>query len=447
MYAESELLEIASKALAVAGPAEAEVILSCSEGALTRFGENRVTQNVVQGGASLTVRLLEEGRIGKASTGNLTEEGIARCVATAQSALRFSQPDPDLLPLVEPQSYSDKSTYHDRTFGYSPEERVVGVAEAVALCRESDLQAAGIYSSGGSTIAIANSRGLWACHRRTGATFSLSAMSDDSSGWAEATDPDVAALDVTDVARRAKDKALASRNPSRVEPGDWTVVLEPAAVADFLLFLAWDAFNGKSFVESRSAFTGKIGTKVAGTNVTIKDDAWHPLTPGNPFDYEGMPRQTVPLIENGVFMGVVHDRTTGAKAGTGSTGHALPQPDSNGPLPLNMVLEGGESSLEEMIASTDRGLLVTRLHYTNLLDPMKVTITGMTRDGLFLIEGGKVTRGLKNMRFTLSVLDVLNSVEALSRQLYRTETFWGGGGTVAPAIKVSNWTFTSGTEN
>ena len=171
------------------------------------------------------------------------------------------------------------------------------------------------------------------------------------------------------------------------------------------------------------------------------------MTPGLPFDFEGSPRQRVPLIENGIFRSTVHDRRTAKLSGVENTGHALPQPDSNGPMPLNMVMSAGDSSLEEMIASTEKGLLVTRLHYTNILNPMTMLLTGMTRDGLFKIEDGKVTNGLKNMRFTESVLHILNNVEELSKKLYKTETFWGGGGTVAPAIKVNDFHFTSKTEN
>ena len=171
------------------------------------------------------------------------------------------------------------------------------------------------------------------------------------------------------------------------------------------------------------------------------------MSPGNPFDFEGMPRQRVVMIENGVFKTTVHDRKTGEKTGSGSTGHSLPQPDTYGPMPLNVIMSPGDSSLEEMIASTDKGLLVTRLHYSNMLDPMKMTLTGMTRDGLFMIENGEVTKGVKNMRYTESVLHVLSNVAALSSQLYKTETFWGGGGTVVPAIKVNDFHFTSRTEN
>jgi PmbA protein len=447
MLNEQELRALADEALSQASGYDAELIISTGDGALTRFGESRITQNVAQGGAGVSVRLVKGGRMGKASTGNLTKKGMASCIVMAKGALGVAEPDSDLIPLPEAQKYTPKPGYFETTAAFTPEERAEGVKQAVKSFEKEKLEGAGIFSSGASAVAIANSKGLWAYHKKTGSAFSISAIGSDSSGWAQDGDPDISKVDVERAAEVSLRKAVEGRNPGVVDPGPWTVIMEPAAVADFSLFMAWEAFNGKSFVEGRSPFSGKSGQKIVGENITILDDAWHPLTPGQPFDYEGMPRQRVTLIEKGIFRGTVHDRATGPKAGLASTGHALPQPDSNGPMPVNMVFSAGDSSVEEMIASTERGLLVTRLHYCNILDPMKLTITGMTRDGLFLIEKGKVVRGVKNMRFTESILSILSNVEAISKQLYKTETFWGGGGTVAPAMKIKDFHFTSKTEN
>jgi predicted Zn-dependent protease len=447
MLEESRLRQLSDSALAQAKGYETELIFSVGEGALTRFGDSVITQNVVQGEAGVSIRLMKDGKMGKASTGNLTEKGIASCVASAKATLEFSAPDSELLPLISPQTYQSKESYNPRTLAFSPEERADGVTRAVNRFQKDDCVGAGIFSTGAGAIAIANSKGVWAYHQKTSSSFSVSAFSKDSSGWAQVTDRDAYALDLDGTAETAARKAIASRAPHTVEPGEWTVVLEPAAVADAMMYLAWEGFNGKLLVEGRSPFSGKAGQKVVGDNITIVDDAYHALTPGQPFDYEGMPRQRVSLIENGVFIGGVHDRATGKMAGVPSTGHALPQPDTGGPLPVNLVISAGKSTLEEMIGSTERGLLVTRFHYTNILDPMKLTITGMTRDGLFLIEKGRVVRGVKNMRFTESILAMLNNVELISSDLYKTDTFWGGGGTVAPAMKVNKFHFTSATEN
>lgn len=447
MLSEKELKILAEKALSFAKGYEAEVMVGAGQNALTRFSESIITQNVASEDIGMSVRLLKDSKMGKASTGNVSDEGIRRCVETAIAAVKVSEKDPDLLPLPDPQEYRKKDNFVQATADFSPESRAAGVKTAVELFRKDDLQAAGIFDNGSGATALANSRGLWAYNKATDSSFSISAMSKDSSGWAQDNDTDVTKLNVAKIAGVAAQKALASRNPDKIDPGEYTVIFEPAAVADFLLFLGWEALNGLALAEGRSCFSGKEGKKVVGKNITLVDDAYHPLTAGVPFDYEGLPRQTVTMIDKGIFKGTVHDRRTAKMMGVCDTGHALPQPDSNGPLPLNIVMSPGDSSLQEMIAGTDKGLLVTHLHYTNILNPITMMLTGMTRDGFFMIEHGKITKGLKNMRFTDSALRVLSNVDALSRELYKTETFWGGGGTIVPAIKVNGFHFTSSTEN
>jgi len=447
MHSESELKTIAEKAIKLSGGCEAEVLLSSRDSALTRYSENVITQNVAGGGVEFSIRLIKEQRMGKASTGNISDDGIRRCVDIAKATLQVAEKDDEMLPLIGEQEYTTKPSYYKETHELSPEARAEGVAKAVGACKKEKLQAAGIFSNSGGASAIANSNGLWAYHRSSRATYSLSAMSDDSSGWAEDSDANFGEIVLDRIVNKAVQVALNGCAPFSIEPGTYTVIFEPAAVADFLLFLGWEAMNGLAFVEDRSCFSGKVGERIVGDNITLCDDYTHPLTPGTPFDFEGSPRQKVTIIENGIFRTTVHDRKTSKLAGVEPTGHAMPQPDTYGPMPLNIVMSQGESSLEEMIASTERGLLVTRLHYTNILNPMTMLLTGMTRDGFFLIENGKVSKGLKNMRFTESVLHVLNNVEALSKQLFKTETFWGGGGTVAPAVKVNDFHFTSKTEN
>lgn len=447
MLTESELKELGDKALSYAAGYSVEVMVDSGDSALTRFSENIITQNVSSHGAGITVRLLKDGKMGKASTGNISDNGIKRCVKTAESALKVAEEDPDLSPLPGPQEYQTIDNYHPITLKASPDSRVDGIRQAVDMFKRDNLDGAGIFSTGGGSFGLCNSNSLWAFKQSTSAKFSISAFSPGSSGWAEDMDSDISTINIEKIAGIAAQKALDGRDPAEIEPGAWTVIFEPAAVAEFLLFLGWEAFNGLAFAEERSCFSGKTGEKVVGENITITDNAYHPLSKGVPFDFEGFPRQKVTLIENGVFKSAVHNRKTAKIAGAEQTGHSFPQPDSYGPMPMNLILSPGESSLEEMIASTDKGLLVTKLHYVNILNPMTMTLTGMTRDGLFMIEGGRITRGLKDMRFTESALQVLSNVEAMSRELYKTGTFWGGGGSVAPVIKVHDFHFTSKTEN
>ncbi len=447
MLTEKELKTIAEKALSLCGKLDAEVMVSSGDSALTRFSDNIITQNVSAETVGLTIRLIADGKVGKSSTGYLTDDGIRNCIDTAKLVLKVNSPDPVLMPLSGPHTYVDQENFSQNTLDATPEFRADSVVKAIERFKRDNLKGAGIFSSGGSTFYMANSAGMRAFNRSTQASFSISAMTEDSSGWSEAFGPNIDEIDTVKVADIAAQKAILGKNPSEVEPGPWTVVLEPSAVSDFIMFLAWEGFNGLALAEERSCFAGKIGEKVVGDNITFTDDCFHPLSKGITFDFEGFPRQRVPLIEKGVFKGAVHDRRTAKKCNSENTGHALPQPDSFGPVPVNVIVSNGDSSLEKMIASTERGLLVTRLHYCNLLNPMTVLITGMSRDGLFLIENGKVTKGVKNMRFTESVLQALNNVEALSSDLHKTETFWGGGGTVVPAMKIRDFHFTSKTEN
>ncbi|MDP8240870.1 MAG: TldD/PmbA family protein [Candidatus Hatepunaea meridiana] len=447
MLNESELKTLADKALSFSTGYETEVMVSSGDSALTRFSENIITQNVSSHGAGISIRLIKDNKMGKASTGNIADDGIKRCVETAKAALDVAESDSDLFPLPDPQEYRKIEKYNLVTHETTPEVRATGVKNAVDMFKKDDLGGAGIFSSGGSAFALANSKGLWAHNRSSNAKFSISAMYPDSSGWAEEGDSDISTINIDKIAAIAAKKAIDGRNPAEIEPGAWTVIFEPAAVAEFLLFLGWEALNGLAFAENRSCFSGKVGEKVVGENITIVDDVYHPLTNGMPFDYEGLPKQKVTLIENGVFKSTVHNRMTAKMTGLEQTGHSLPQPDSYGPLPGNLILSPGDSSIEEMIASTDKGLLVTNLHYVNILNPMTMTLTGMTRDGLFMIENGKVTKGLKNMRFTDSVLHVMSNVAAMSSKLYKTGTFWGGGGSIAPVMKVNDFHLTSKTEN
>jgi len=232
-----------------------------------------------------------------------------------------------------------------------------------------------------------------------------------------------------------------SQNPRDVDPGRYTVVLETPAVSTLVGFLAWIGFGGRSLVEGRSCFSGKEGQQVAAPSVTIYDDATSPLTLGVPFDFEGTPRRRVDLVTDGVFRDGVYDRRTAKQAGRQTTGHALPPPSPDGPLPLNLFMDPRDATLDEMIASTERGLLVTRFHYSNVVHPVDSVITGMTRDGTFLIEHGEVAHPIKNLRFTQSILWALQGVSMIGRDSKLASEFFFSASRV-PALKVDSFQFT-----
>jgi PmbA protein len=445
MIDENTAKEISPKVIGLSPADETEVMINAGPHSLTRYSGNAITQNVSSRTLSLVLRIVNDGKLGKATTNLIDDDSLKQAVDAAMEMSRFQQPMKDYIPMPEPQLYTPLHSYVPETAEFGPLERAKIIGDVVAATKESGTEAAGVFSNGGSMLAIANSNGLFAYHNSTSSEFSITVATEDSSGWAEASSKDIGALDCRALGQRALLKAMESRKPQKIEPGEYTVVLEHAATADFLLFLSWEAFGGRPFLEGRSCLSGKLGEKVFGDNITIKDDAYNPLTNGLPFDFEGMPRNAVTLVEAGIAKAVVHDRETAKEAGVNSTGHALPKPNTYGPLPLHLELDSGASSLEEMISSTERGILVTHFHYTNVIDPMKMILTGMTRDGTFLIENGEVTRPVVNLRFTESVIKALNNVELISEDRIFASPFFGGG-TVVPAMKIHKFTFSSATE-
>jgi PmbA protein len=291
-------------------------------------------------------------------------------------------------------------------------------------------------------VALSNTEGQF-CYAPTTqvAVTALVSGGDQGAGYVEAWSMGVSDLDLEAVGRRAAQKARDSQNPHDLEAGRYEVVLEPAAVATLVAFLSYMGFGGRALVEGRSCLSGRAGQRVAAESVTISDDALAPGAPGIPFDFEGTPRQRVDIIRDGVFVDGVYDRRSARQAGRESTGHALPPPNPQGPFPLNLVMEPGDASLEQMIGATERGLLVTRFHYSNVVHPMESILTGMTRDGTWLIEDGEIRYPLKNLRFTQSILEALQAVELVGKDTEMVSEFFFSASRV-PAIKVSSFNFT-----
>ncbi|MBN1756289.1 TldD/PmbA family protein, partial [bacterium] len=357
-----------------------------------------------------------------------------------------SQPDnKDLLPLLKYQEYKPVDNFNWGTASFSPEDRAEVIGETIKSCEKNGLQAAGILQNEFGYMALGNTKGLFAYYPSTAAVFSLTTEGEEVSGWSECNHRAVDQIDFEKLTEKAIRLALDSRNPKTLEPGEYEVILEPAAVAEFLIFMSYMSFGAQTILEGTSFLKDKFGQKVFDDKISIIDDAYHPMANGIPFDYEGMPRERVPIIEKGIFRGVVHSRITASRMNAQTTGHELPQPNPYGPIPLNLLIEPGNSSIEEMISSTKKGILVTHFHYTNILDHMKMNLTGMTRDGTFMVENGRVAYPIKNMRFTESIIKALSNVEFVGSELESAEAFFGGSFLV-PALKLRSFRFSSGTE-
>jgi predicted Zn-dependent protease len=263
------------------------------------------------------------------------------------------------------------------------------------------------------------------------------AADDQSSGYADWYGSDIAAMTVEAAAETAARKCVEGRGAMPLDPGVYPVILEPSAVGDMLSLLSWIGFGANAYQEGRSFLSNRLGEQVMGGNITIWDDATDSRNHPFPFDGEGVPKRKTMLIENGLARGVAYDTYTAAKAGAQTTGHALPAPNVYGPLPTNLFLGPGDTSVEEMIASMGRGILITRFHYTNFIHEKETIITGMTRDGTFLIEDGKVARPIQNLRFTQSIVEAFQQVEMVGGERQLTEYAY------VPALKIARFNFTS----
>jgi predicted Zn-dependent protease len=436
-----EIFESAERAAHTAG-AEVEVLLGVNSSALTRFANNTIHQNVAEERRFASIRTLLGQRTARATTNRFDEASIVAAVAQALEITRAQSVDPELLPLAEPAKIAEVERFCPATATVTPRERAATVAEAIRSVESQSGTAAGIFSTGQSVDAILNSHGLFGYYFDTAAQFSITAMGEDSSGWAKASAPDCEAFDPLALARRAARKSALAAHPRELAPGRYTAILEPAAVSDLVGQMCFD-FSATAVRDQRSFLTGRIGAKLFGDGINIADDVYHPLQSGAPFDGEGVPRRRLALVENGVVRELARSRQAASRDGAEPTGHGFPLPSEEGEAPFNIVIQGGSQRLDDIIASTDRGILVTRFWYIREVDPYQKIMTGMTRDGTFLVEAGRIVCGVKNFRFNESLIALLNNVDAMSpsERVSGEESF----DMVAPAMRVRDFNFTEAT--
>ena len=443
---ERELQRIINTVLRLAktiGAEETEVHVDEVADALTRFANNAIHQNVADHGLTVSIRAVAGGRTARATTNRIDEDSL-RSAIEASLSLAASQPEnPLLLAMPGRQNYRPVKRFVKQTAGVTPEDRAQAVRRACDLAIKHGQIAAGIYSTGQSQTAVGNSRGLFAAYRETHAEFSVTMQEKPAASWAKANSADVRNFDTQKLAARASEKAHLAVQPRELPAGRYTVILEPAATLDLVGFLFYD-FAATALQDKRSCLNERMGTQLFGKNISIYDDAYHPLQLGAPFDGEGMSRQKVQLVDRGVPRNLVYSRSSAKIAGKKPTGHGFMLPNEYGEAPMNLVFSGGSSSLEEMIASTEHGLLVTRLWYIREVDPYEKIMTGMTRDGLFLVEKGRVESAVRNFRFNQSLLEMLRTVELLGPAVRATgeEAFE----MVVPAMKVGDFHFSEVTK-
>jgi len=443
-----DTLTIAQRAVSLAtaaGASEAEALVSADAAQLTRFANSEIHQNVAETNGSLNLRVAIGKRVGVASSNRLDDDGLRRLAETAVAIARNSAELEDWGGLPEPTPIADQPAgWSEATAGATPEGRAAGVRAVIAAADAVGVRAFGSFSTSAEHVAVANSHGVRAAQRRTAAQLlSVMMAPDGGSGYAEQAGVDIGAIDAEVVGRQAATKARATDNPVAVEPGDWSVVLEEYAVVDLLSMLAYVGFSALAVQEERSF--AEPGRVIGSELVTIVDDATEPGAMPMAFDYEGVAKQRVVLVERGVCRDVVWDAQTAARGGRRSTGHGLPAPNPYGPFPLNMVMSPGTTDRAALVGEMERGLLVTRFHYTNPVHQKLAIVTGMTRDGTFLVEGGRIVGPVRNLRFTQSYLAALAGTVAVGRE---RRTIRGDfGGVLVPSVRIDGWTFTGTTEH
>jgi predicted Zn-dependent protease len=409
------------------------------DSALTRFANNGIHQNVAERDASVRVRVVKDSRTGVASINQLNDAAAVDVLKRA-IAIAELQPRSEVVPMPGPAPARPVEAWSDATAAVTPEDRADFVQTVCAKAGHAGLKAFGAYSTSAAQFAIANSLGVFHHQRSTQATVNSVVMGDAGSGYADRGAIDVRELDKDDLATEVIEKAQRNQNAQPVEPGVYEVVLEEYAVAEMLEFMSFIGFGALAVQEERSFM--RLGERITGEEVSIWDDALDRTGIPASFDFEGVPRQRVDLITGGVASGLVYDMQTARRAGRQSTGHGLPAPNTEGPFAFNLFMKPGTAAKADLMGDIKRGIWVTRFWYVRVVQPKASIITGMTREGTFLIENGRITRPVKDLRFTQSILEALNGTLAISRSTKLQVSEYLGASRV-PAVRLKAFDFTS----
>lgn len=446
MLGEKRLLHLASAALKHSKADQTEIVLSVVDHTLSRFANNAIHQNTQFYDATATVRAVVGKRIGVCTTNQLAGEGITRAVERAIAIAKLARSDPHFVSLPGPAKYETVTHgFVDTTAHHSPKDKASAIHTIILTAKDKNFVASGAFETSVSELAIANSLGVWAYHPATVAKLTVTIQGDTGTGYASSMNVDSERINVEKIAHTAVKKARKAQNPMECAPGDFEVILEPTAVNDLLGYFAWLGPNARIYHEDVSFMTGKLGQKLVSEHITIHEDALHQETVPLPFDFEGVPKKKVTLFQKGIAKNIVYDSYHAHKHHVVNTGHALPASSTEGAIPGHLVFEPGRRSITDMIRSVKRGLIITRFWYVNALHYKQLILTGMTRDGTFLLENGEITRPVKNLRFTQSVVDALANVLEVSSELVAQESWLGAN--LVPALRVDAFHFSGKTEH
>jgi predicted Zn-dependent protease len=429
------VLEVLETGLRAFDGDQAEVRVTAGDEGFTRYANSEVTQSSVERNAGIMVRVIRGKKTGSGFTTSLDRQSVERVARQASQNARFAPDNTDLVPFPGPRPLTQVRAYFESTAQAGPAYRADNVREVVGTAARSAFQAAGVCATHVLETAIANSLGVRAYQAQTWVRLTCIVTSREGSGYADGFRLDASEIDPGKVAAEAVSRCALNRDQVALESGEYTVILEPYAVWDIIVSVV-GAFNGHRAELAESFLWGNLGKRIFSENLTVWDDGLDPTGFPSSFDYEGQPKSKVVLIDKGIALNLVHDSASAAKRGLESTGH------SGGCL--NLFVGEGSMSRDELIASTPRALLITRFHYVRAVDPQRAIITGMTRDGTFLIEDGKITRAVSDMRFNQSVIEALSHVDvSRERQLIPPFPYDLNRGALLPAMRIGRFLFTS----
>ena len=421
-----------------------EVVVIENNSELTRFAQSYIHQNVAETDLDLTLKVINEDRISIVEMNSIDEQVLSKNI---EKAIELSRISPKLdyhYQLVKPQLYKIKSKYSEKTANFTPLKRARLINYLIKEVNREGYEAAGAFKTEETTLLVANSEGVFAFDQGTKVDFNGVITKDNSTAYASFIDSDISNFNIKKITDELLSVAFKNVDQVEIEPGIYTVILSPEAVASILDYTAYTAFNGKLIAEGKSFFSANRRKKIFPEIITILDNPLDEFTLPMPFDFVGYPREKIYLIKDGVIVDGVYDHLTALKYNLKCTANTLPpESASMGALPFNLVMKGGEDNIRDIISNTKKGVFITRFHYVNVLNPMSVQLTGMTRDGTFLIEDGKMIKAIKNMRFNTSVIDMLKSVDMISKERRAKKGFVGP--VVAPYFRTKNFTFSSKT--
>ncbi|HAI21194.1 MAG TPA: hypothetical protein DCM14_04780 [Clostridiales bacterium UBA8153] len=442
MMGQSFAQEVIERALSLSRAQETQVNLTMQKLELTRFNANAIHQNLSRHQVELTVKAVDGGRLGTAATNLLDPGSVQEAVAKALVFARLSPPDPHYKALPAPEPLPVFDGYAPGTGGFTPAERADWCGVIIDQAVKAGVESAGTFSTETNELAVGNSRGTRAYHRGSQAFLRTIMTAGDQTGYADQLSREVSDLRPEAIGQEALAKALTKPGAIALVPGEYDTVFHEYAVADLVRFFGYLAFGALARQEGRSFMAHRMGEQVLGDNVTIWDDGLNGAGLATPFDWEGVPKRKVMLINRGTASGVVYDAYTAGREDKKSTGHATGGGYWRGGMPGHMFMATGNTTLEEMIRNTRRGVLVTRFHYTHCPEPMRLVATGTTRDGTFLIQDGEVVARTRNLRFTQSLLEAFNRIESIGNTARLTRDWWSTFCSVLPALKINGFTFT-----